>query len=329
MKPDDFVSNVWRNDIFCKFFLNHTSITALTCTTADRVVFCTGGGGTICSAQVRALVYLGANACIVGRNPEKTKAMAADIATVRPGSKVIGIGNIDVRQLSSLEDAVKQCVTSLGQIDYVIAGAAGNFLAPIDGLSSNAFKTVVDIDLLGSYNTLKATLPQLLLSASKNKNPGPTTGGRIVFISATFHFTGMPFQAHVASAKAGVDALAANVALEYGPHGITSNVIAPGPIQGTEGMERLSSKAMRDSGEAAKPIPLGRYGLVKEIADATVYLFSETGNYVSGHVLVVDGAAWRLPGGLMSMTSGMTYPEVVTKGQTLPTDIKTGRKAKL
>jgi peroxisomal 2,4-dienoyl-CoA reductase len=86
----------------------------------NKVVFCTGGGGTICSAQVRALVHLGANACIIGRNVEKTENMARSIATARKGAKVIGIGAVDVRKLESLESAVDTCVKELGAIDYVM-----------------------------------------------------------------------------------------------------------------------------------------------------------------------------------------------------------------
>lgn len=83
----------------------------------NKVVFCTGGAGTICSAQVRALVHLGADACIVGRNVEKTEKMAKDIATARPGAKVIGIGAVDVRKFESLQGAVERCVKELGGID--------------------------------------------------------------------------------------------------------------------------------------------------------------------------------------------------------------------
>jgi 2,4-dienoyl-CoA reductase [(3E)-enoyl-CoA-producing], peroxisomal len=86
----------------------------------NKVVFCTGGGGTICSAQVRALVHLGANACIIGRNVEKTESMAKSIATARKGAKVIGIGAVDVRRIESLESAVERCVKELGGIDYVM-----------------------------------------------------------------------------------------------------------------------------------------------------------------------------------------------------------------
>lgn len=183
------------------------------------------------------------------------------------------------------------CPKSTSRLIRHSAGAAGNFIAPIAGLSANAFKTVIDIDLLGAFNTLKATLPFLIESASKNPNTGtnPCTGGRIIFISASFHFTGMALQSHAAAAKAGIDALSATAALEFGPRGVTSNIITPGPISGTEGMERLGDRDAEASGLAQRKVPLQRYGTVKEIADATVYLFSDSGNFVNGAVLVVDG----------------------------------------
>lgn len=137
------------------------------------------------------------------------------------------------------------------------AGAAGNFLASIHQLSANAFKSVIDIDILGSYNTLKATLPYLVESAQKHRvdsntrkfilsllssirindavKPSPAgTGGRIIFVSATLHYRTAPFQAHVSVAKAGIDALSHTVAIEFGPLGVTSNIISPGPIASTE-----------------------------------------------------------------------------------------------
>ena len=86
----------------------------------DKVVFCTGGAGTICSAQVRAMVHLGANACIVGRNVEKTESMAKDIAMARKGAKVLGFGSIDVRSIESLQTAVEKCINELGRIDFVM-----------------------------------------------------------------------------------------------------------------------------------------------------------------------------------------------------------------
>jgi peroxisomal 2,4-dienoyl-CoA reductase len=206
-------------------------------------------------------------------------------------------------------------------------GAAGNFLAPISQLSSNAFKAVIDIDVLGTYNTMKAALPHIVASAKKYKSVGTSnargTGGRIISISATFHYTGQQLQTHVVAAKAAVDGIACNVAIEYGPYGVTSNVITPGPIAGTEGMERLATASAR-AAEAGWGIPLNRYGTVKDIADATVYLFSDAGNYVNGEVLVVDGGAWRTS----KFAAGFDYPDFILSGDTI-SGVAGMKKAKL
>ncbi|KAB8205170.1 Trans-2-enoyl-CoA reductase TER and 24-dienoyl-CoA reductase DECR atypical a SDR [Aspergillus parasiticus SU-1] len=314
LAKSEYLSDTWKDGLF-----------------TNKVVFCTGGAGTICSAQVRALVHLGANACIVGRNVEKTEKAAQDIATARPGAKVIGIGAVDVRKFDSLKDAVDRCVKELGGIDYVIAGAAGNFLASINQLSVNAFKSVIDIDVLGSYNTLKATIPHLVESANKHKvdskslKPSPLgTGGRIIFVSATIHYRTMPFQTHVSVAKAGVDALSHSVAIEFGPLGVTSNIIAPGPIASTEGVDRLvPADAMEGY---VKTQPLGRFGSVRDISDATVYLFADTGSYVSGQTLVVDGASWRMSAG-GAASGSLAYPDFLLSGDAVP-NVK-GQKSKL
>lgn len=113
----------------------------------NKVVFCTGGAGTICSAQVRALVHLGANACIIGRNVEKAEAMAKDIATARPGAKVIGLGSVDVRKPESLNEAAARCAEELGGIDFVM------YAAPtLVGLGEASARTRV--------NSLPAPAPQ-------------------------------------------------------------------------------------------------------------------------------------------------------------------------
>ncbi|KAL5325695.1 hypothetical protein ACEPPN_006825 [Leptodophora sp. 'Broadleaf-Isolate-01'] len=255
-----YLSGVWKDGLF-----------------KDKVVFCTGGNGSICSAQVRALVHLGADACIVGRSVEKTETVANDIATARLRSKVLGIGAVDVRRVESLQLAVDRCIKELGVIDFLIAGAAGNFLSPLHNLSTNAFKSVIDIDVLGSFNVTKLCLPHFIESAKRHPFPSRSPSGRIIYISATIHYTGVPMPTHVAVAKAGVDSLSANVALEYGPLGLTSNVISPGPIGDTEGMSRLSKEATPGV-NPWKCVPSGRPGSIKDIADATVYLFSDAAN---------------------------------------------------
>lgn len=183
-------------------------------------------------------------------------------------------------------------------------------MASIEDLSPNAFKTVIDIDTLGSYNTVKLTLPHLVKSVQMQEagNRGVGPSGRVIFVSATMHYTGYPLQAHVSAAKAAVDAIAVNFALEYGPFGVTSNIISPGPIGGTEGMRKLSMIEKIKEKEGRR-VPLQRYGSVKDIADATVYLFSDAANYVNGEVLVVDGGAWRVLA--TGPDSGIQYPENV------------------
>lgn len=178
------------------------------------------------------------------------------------------------------------------------AGAAGNFLAPFLQLSERAFKAVVDIDLFGAFNTSKATAQYLLKSAGKRQG-----GGRIVFISSTTQYTGAALVTHGAVAKAGIDALSSQLAIELGPRGITSNVIAPGPIAGTEGVKRLIST------DTKRQIPLGNFGTLKDMGDAAVYIFSEAGSYVNGATLVVDGGAWRVNGGQAG--GGFEYPSTV------------------
>jgi peroxisomal 2,4-dienoyl-CoA reductase len=137
----------------------------------------------------------------------------------------------------------------------------------------------------------------------------------------------MPLQAHVSAAKAAVDSLMASVSLEYGPLGVTANVIAPGAIEGTEGMERLASNQVEQR-EHTKGVPSGRWGTVRDIADATVYVFSDAGNYVNGTTLVVDGAAWRRQGAVgVGLDAGMKYPDFLLSGE-ISKHLKDGRKSK-
>ncbi|CAN3359626.1 peroxisomal 2,4-dienoyl-CoA reductase Sps19p [(3E)-enoyl-CoA-producing] [Diutina catenulata] len=254
--------SVWKPDLF-----------------KGKVVFVTGGGGTICKDQAEAMIALGADAAIIGRNESKTVAAAEQLSRVRPGARVVACPNTDVRSVQSLKAAADKTVAELGRIDYVIAGAAGNFLADFNHLSSNAFKSVVDIDLLGSYNTVKACFDEL----RKNK-------GSVIFVSATLHYYGVPFQLHVGAAKAGVDALSNALAVELGPLGIRVNALAPGPIGGTEGYKRL---AVNPEG-VAQTIPAQRLGTTGDIANATVFLFSEAASYITGTVQVVDGGNWHM-----------------------------------
>jgi len=241
-----------------------------------KVLFCTGGGSGICRGMTEAMMSHGADAMIVGRKVERLTATSKALSSAT--GKTCIFAQADVRQPAQLQNAVKKCIEKFGRIDFVICGAAGNFLAPISGLSENAFRTVNEIDTLGTFHTVKATLPHLRKSH-----------GAYIHVSATLHYQGIPFQAHVSAAKAAVDALSRVIAVEEGPRGIRSNVIAPGGIQDTEGMSRLSINDEAAQKQSLARIPLQRHGKTQDINNATLFLFSQAANWITGQVLVVDG----------------------------------------
>jgi peroxisomal 2,4-dienoyl-CoA reductase len=185
----------------------------------------------------------------------------------------------DVRNADEVQRAIAATVEHFGKIDIVVNGAAGNFLCKAEELSANGFGTVVDIDLKGTFNVCRAAFDQL-----KNHH------GQILNISATLHYLGTPMQLHVSAAKAGVDALTRNLAVEWGRYGIRVNAIAPGPIEDTEGMKRLVPEPIKE--KLRQRVPLGRFGLIKDIEAAAVFLCSDAASYINGTVLVVDGGHW-------------------------------------
>jgi peroxisomal 2,4-dienoyl-CoA reductase len=182
----------------------------------------------------------------------------------------------DVRDYAQVEAALAATVEHFGHVDIVVNGAAGNFLCSAEQLSPNGFGTVVDIDLKGTFNVCRAAFEQL----KKHR-------GQILNISATLHYGGTPMQLHVSAAKAGVDALTRNLAVEWGAHGIRANAIAPGPIEDTEGMSRLVPPDIKE--RLRQRIPLGRYGLIRDIEQCAVFLCSDAASYINGACIVVDG----------------------------------------
>jgi len=242
---------------------------------AGHVALVTGGGTGICRGIARAYARLGADVCIVSRKPDVLERAAAELSS-ETGRQVIGVA-ADVRQPDAVASAIAKTIERFGKLDTVVNGAAGNFLAPAAALSPNGFRTVIDIDLVGTFHTSRAAFEALQKSGD----------GLVLNISATLHYHGTPLQIHASAAKAGVDAITKNLAVEWGRFGIRACGIAPGPIGDTEGMRRLAPGDIADKAKAT--IPAGRFGTIDEIAAAAVFLRSSAAAYVTGHVLVVDG----------------------------------------
>jgi len=245
-----------------------------------RVAFVTGGGTGITGGVARALAEAGANVALVSRKLEHLEpaAKAINDAGETPHGEAIAIA-ADVRNPEDVEKAIAATVERFGKIDIVVNGAAGNFLSPAEALSPNGFGTVVEIDLKGTFNVCRAAFAQL-----------KEHQGQILNISATLHYVGTPMQLHVSAAKAGVDALTRNLAVEWGRYGIRVNGIAPGPIEDTEGMKRLVPDVIKE--KLKKKIPLGRFGRIKDIEKAALFLCSDAASFINGAILVVDGGQW-------------------------------------
>lgn len=245
-----------------------------------KVVFITGGGGDITLGMAKNYAAVGANIAICGRTQETLDKAAADLQKL--GADVYA-ETCDVRDFEAMSGVIANTRAALGPIDVLVCGAAGNFLSPAQKLSANGFKAVVDIDLIGSFNACRAAFDQL-----------KETHGSILFISAGQAFTPYHLQVHAGAAKAGIDNMMRNLALEWGRYGIRCNSIAPGPIADTEGMRRLSVSGMDETFKRA--IPLQRYGTKDDIGQAAVFLASPMASYITGALLVVDGGQ-NLPGG--------------------------------
>jgi NAD(P)-dependent dehydrogenase (short-subunit alcohol dehydrogenase family) len=241
-----------------------------------RTALVTGGGSGIGFAIAQALAGAGARVVLVSRTRDRVKDAANAINAA--GGQAMGVV-ADVREPKAVQAAVQAAVDAFGGLDIMVANAAGNFVVPFVDMSFNAWRTVVDIDLHGTFHCAKAAYPHL--KASRH-------GGRLIAITTMRALEGWPGCAHAAAAKAGAMSLIRSLAVEWGPDGILCNTIAPGPIGGTEGVKRL----YEDTGQSAG-LPLGRLGRGEDVAQAALYLCSDAASFVTGTDLVVDGGRQR------------------------------------
>jgi len=257
---------------------------------AGQVALITGGGTGIGYGIAELLAELGAHVVLASRKPEHLDAAVERLKAA--GGEASSVP-VDVRDAEAVKVAVAQVVAERGRIDLLVNNAAGNFYAPSETLSANAWRSVVEIDLFGTFYCSQAVAPVM-------RGQG---GGRIVNISMTLHYRGWPQMAHATAAKAGVDALTRTLAVEWAPAGIRVNAIAPGPIP-TEGVRRAFAPppgsgvpdpfAIQQAMDAyaKRAIPLQRWGAPRDIANVVAFLASPAGDWITGAILVVDGGEW-------------------------------------
>jgi len=241
---------------------------------ADKVAVVTGGSSGIVLRFAERFAEHGARILLIGRSQAKLDAARAGIE--RDGGQA-RTAAVDVREYEELQAALRQAFVDWGQIDILVAGAAGNFPAAVTGMSAHGFKSVIDIDLLGTFNTVRAAHEFL-------RRPGAS----VLAISAGHATVPLAFQAHVCAAKAGVELLIKTLAIEWGPQGVRCNCITPGATADTEGMRRLApTKEIEEKITAS--IPLGRFGTKDELADLALFLSSDAAAYITGASYICDG----------------------------------------
>jgi peroxisomal 2,4-dienoyl-CoA reductase len=276
---------------------------------AGQVGIVTGGGTGIGFGIAELLASLGMHVVLASRRADHTEPAAERLRAAGYAASAV---TLDVRDAERVRTTVDAVVERLGRLDLLVNNAAGNFYVPSESMSPNAWRSVIEIDLSGTFFCAQAAFPHLRAGG----------GGSIVNISMTLHYRGWPQMAHATAAKGGIDALTRTLALEWAPHRVRINAVAPGPVP-TEGVlkafarppssgtdlfqgagavgtndiadindadaDRITREAIE---QRARAIPLARWGTPRDIANAVTYLHSPAASWVTGTILVVDGGEW-------------------------------------
>ncbi|HEY4740465.1 MAG: SDR family oxidoreductase [Candidatus Acidiferrales bacterium] len=246
-----------------------------------RNILITGGGTGLGRSMALRFAELGANLFLVARREEPLAQTANDI---RAKGVKAGYATCDVRDFAAVENVISASEKEIGVVDTLVNNAAGNFIARTEKLSPNAFNAVIGIVLQGSFHFTLA-LGRRWIAA---KQPGNILSIVTTYAAAD---SGSGFVVPSACAKAGVLAMTRSLAVEWAPHRIRLNAIAPGPFP-TEGAwsRLLPSKELED--RAKNYHPMKRFGRHDELANLASYLLSQQAEYVNGECVVIDGGLW-------------------------------------
>ncbi|MFC9836369.1 SDR family oxidoreductase [Rhodococcus sp. NPDC127530] len=260
---------------------------------ADRVILVTGGGTGIGRCIAHEVASLGAVTLLAGRRAEPLEQVAREIADAGGQADFV---SLNIRDADSVERAVSSLVDKHGRIDGLVNNAGGQFPAPVEDISPNGWRSVIDLNLTGTF----------LVSRAVYRSSMQTHGGSIVSIVANM-WNGMPFMAHTGAARAGVVNLTQTMALEWASHAVRVNAVAPGVIL-SSGMDTYTPEQREGIAQQARGIPAGRIGTESEVSGATAFLLTDAASFITGETLKIDGAASLLPQPMMPMAAFEPMP---------------------
>jgi NAD(P)-dependent dehydrogenase (short-subunit alcohol dehydrogenase family) len=256
-----------------------------------KSIVVTGGGSGLGKAMTRYFLELGAKVAITSRNLEKLERTAKELEEETGGSCLPL--QCDVRDYSQVQAMLKAILDAFGHVDVLLNNAAGNFIAPTERLSSNAFDTIIDIVLKGTKNCTLAFGKYWIESKQTNRT--------VLNIITTYAWTGSGYVVPSAAAKAGVLAMTRSLAVEWAKYGIRFNAIAPGPFPTKGAWDRLLPGDLKNQFDMTKKVPLQRVGEHQELANLAAYLVSDFSAYVNGEVITIDGGEWLKGAGQFNM----------------------------
>ena len=246
----------------------------------NKTIIITGGGTGLGKSMATRFGELGANLVLTSRRQEVLDEAARDIND-KTGTEILTVST-DIRHSDQVTEMVKKAIDKFGKIDCLLNNAAGNFISPTENLSENAFRTIIDIVLVGTFNCTQAA----------GKAMRDSEGGVILNIVTTYAFTGSGYVVPSACAKSGVLAMTRSLAVEWAKYGIRTNAIAPGPFPTKGAWKRLVPPGLNIEKKMMERVPLKRFGEHDELANLASYLMADESGYMNGEVITMDGGEW-------------------------------------